>query len=169
MKRHLFAVALAAASFAAHAAVGVAVGNDSWSESDGFPNVAPGTQVKIYTCTGKMHGDEAGECAVNKCLADFGVKGTVNSVPKKKIHKTELYAGKCSLDGYSNKMGYSIIVVGPKGDNSYIMSKALGDITRDVAMKYVRSNNFPVDKGRIVFDYFDHDGVPQPGVVPPKK
>lgn len=52
----------------------------------------------------------------------------------------------------------------PRGDNRFIFSRALGSATREEAVALLRAEGFPLEKGRIVLDYFDKDGTfpPQP-------
>lgn len=51
--------------------------------------------------------------------------------------------------------GHTIIVVGPKGDNQFILSKSLNDKSRADADEFVRSNKFPVDRSLIAADFYD--------------
>lgn len=159
MRKSLIAGLALFVSVAANAAVGVTVGANKMSDADGFPVLQANEQAQIFYCTGKMSGPEAQDCALKKCLAKFKVKA---DAPRKEFkngsHTTTVIGGHCSPDGWSARKGHSIIMVGPKGDNQYIMSKALGDPTREVAMEYVKSNKFPVDKATMILDYYDKDG-----------
>lgn len=139
----------------AQAGVGVSLGHHTWAE-DGFPTIGLGEQVSVFYCTGKMDGPDAMKCALEKCKKAFNVPANAK---ERKVGPTTLIGGKCSPDGYTNKRGHSIIMVGPKGDNSFIMSKALGDPTREKAMEYVSSNRFPVHKSTVILDYWDNDGL----------
>jgi hypothetical protein len=147
----LMLTALTAMPMLAYSAVGVSVGHHTFAE-DGFPTLKPNEQASIFYCTGKMSGPEAMACAVAKCKKQFKVPANAAT---KKVGNSDLIGGKCIADGWSEKKGHSIVMVGPKGDNQFIMSKALGDPTREIAMQYVASNDFPVSKGTIVLDYWD--------------
>lgn len=146
-------------SVTAQAAVGVVVGANTISDKDGYPLLQPNEQAQIFYCTGKMSGPAAQQCALDKCLAKFKLKA---DAPRKDFKNgsstTTVIGGHCAPDGWSARKGYSIIMVGPKGNNQYIMSKALGDPTRESAMDFVKSNNFPVDKSTMILDYYDKDG-----------
>lgn len=144
-------VSLLLISAMAHSDVGVAVGHNTWAD-DGLPNIGKGEQVSIFTCVGQEGGSKAMDCAVDKCRKAFKIPA---GAPVKKVGPTTLVGGKCAGDGWSERKGHSIVMVGPRGDNVFIMSKALGDPTREAAWEFVKSNNFPVDKGTIVFDYYD--------------
>ena len=146
-------IILFSVSLVAQAAVGVSLGHDEWAD-DGFPTIRKGQQVSVFTCTGKMSGSEAGACALEKCFKKFKI--TDKTIVKK--GSSDIYGGKCTIDGWSSRRGHSLIMVGPKGDNRFIMSKALGDITREIAYGYLQKNEFPVDRGTMVLDYFDKDG-----------
>lgn len=148
MKKIIIALFVSFYSLMAQAAVGVAVGYHTWAK-DGLPDISPGEQISVFVCRGKMSGADAAECALNKCMKQFKIP------PKTKADSHDLVGGACKVDGWSERKGYSIIVLGPKGNNNFIMSKALGDSTREEAMKFVKSNKFPVRKENIVLDIYD--------------
>jgi hypothetical protein len=45
------------------------------------------------------------------------------------------------------------------------MSKALGDATREEALCFVKSNNFPMKGAKKVIDLYDDTGIPQDTAV----
>lgn len=165
--KKLFAIAAFLAASWAHASVGVAVGANTFAK-DGMPMLGPDEQAKVFVCHGKfdktksnpgMNGPDAENCAMQKCLAYYNMP--LNSSDKKaKAH--------CVRDGWAEKKGWAIIVLGPKGDNNFMFSKAIGDDNKKDAWDFVRSNNFPVDKGTLVHEFYDDNTNGKDVWTPPK-
>jgi hypothetical protein len=148
----IVAVSLLLVSAYAQADVGVAVGHHTWAD-DGFPVIGPGEQVSIFTCTGPFgNGPKAERCAVEKCLKASKVPANAKI---EKFGRDTLTGRKCSTSGWSERRGHSIVILGPKGDNENIMSRAIGEPTRESCIEFIKSQGFPFDKANIVFDYFD--------------
>ena len=133
---------------AASAAVGVSIGANKFAD-DGFPMLAKDEQTKMFYCSGNGTGADALECAFKKCMTHFKAKNDNGKLKG----QTTVYGGHCTKDGWSERKGYALGYVGPKGDNQFLMSKAIGDKTRADAEEYVKSNKFPIDKATKVFDF----------------
>lgn len=142
-------------SVMSYASVGVTTGHHTINKKDGLPEIGRNEQVSVFICKGKMSSLEAAQCSLRKCMKAFGVPADSKSV---KYGNNDVFGGKCVIDGYTNRRGHSLIMVGPKGDNQMILSKSLGSLTRETAMIDLNANNFPVSKGTMVFDYWDNDG-----------
>lgn len=153
--RKMIVGALCLLSLSVHAAVGVSLGAREFAD-DGFPNIGPNEQAKFFSCTGNGTGVAAQQCALEKCFKHFKIDAA--TAKTKYLGSTGVIGGHCTRDGWAERKGHSVGFVGPKGDNQFIMSKALGDPDKKTAMEYARSNNFPVDKATKVLDYWDDIG-----------
>ncbi len=154
MKRIILAISLLGTTLISQASVGVAWGSNKWA-SDGMPILSETEQVKVFVCHGKtkeMSGEQAESCALEKCKRFFKIDLNI----KESKVDDELIGNHCKRNGWSEiKNSYNIAAVGKRGDNRFLFSKSIGDKDLEESMKFLKSNNFPVNSNNIVFDIFD--------------
>lgn len=167
-KRLATAASLLLMSATAHAAVGVVIGHHTWSDEDGLPVIGPGERTKVFFCTGSGDGRMAMGCALDKCLAHYNrEKNPSQELKGKGEKKTALFGGVCATEGWTERNGHNLMMVGPPGDNVHLTSKALSAATREEARRIVCSNGFPCDRASIAFEFYDGSGH-EPRKAPPK-
>lgn len=153
--KFLLAAAALFVSLSAHATVGVALGHHTWAD-DGMPEIGPGEQARVFVCRQHDTTRIVALCALEKCAKAFGFDLKAPVVLK---NGRKLLGGKCNVDGRTDDRGYSVIVVGPPGDNQFIVGKALGAKTREIAIEYIKKSGFPMEKATVVYDEYDPDGL----------
>lgn len=153
MKRYM-GIAVFLLSGLAQASVGVVLGANEWAD-DGMPQLAADETVKVFYCHAKnidMDGPMAESCALEKCKRHFKIP----FMTKEQQFANGIIGGHCKRDGWSERrFAHNVAATGDSGDNRFMFSKALGDPTREEAMKWLGDNDFPVKAANMVFDFLD--------------
>lgn len=147
MKRFTLAIIASTLCWSAAADIAFAYGHHKLA-ADGLPEIGPDERVSVFWCVAKTDtstSQKLENCAIKLCRKFFGPPGI------------------CESNSYVMRPGHTIIAVGPKGNNQYILSKALNDSSRAEADKFVRSDKFPIGRSKIVADFYDDGKVDKTG------